>query len=147
MRQATVAAMPNAHSHAFQRDLRALGERTPDDFWSWRTQMLHLAQALDPESMQRVAAQVYGEMLAAGYGAVGEFHYVHHRPDGTPYEDPNALAIALAQAATVVSALGSTRIREAVTTMSSVASSSAATIRRAALSRASERSWRRVVPA
>jgi formimidoylglutamate deiminase len=99
MRRATVAAMPNAHSHAFQRDLRGLGERTPDDFWSWRTQMMHLAQALDPEAMQRVATEVYGEMLGAGYGAVGEFHYVHHRPDGAPYDDPNALAIALAQAA------------------------------------------------
>ena len=99
MRAATIAAMPNAHSHAFQRDLRGLGERNPDDFWSWRTQMMHLAQALDPESMQRVATQVYGEMLAAGYGAVGEFHYVHHGPDGTPYEEPNALALAVAQAA------------------------------------------------
>src|SRR6476469_1556862 len=55
--------------------------------------MMHLAQALDPESMQRVATQVYGEMLAAGYGAVGEFHYVHHGPDGTPYDEPNALAL------------------------------------------------------
>jgi formimidoylglutamate deiminase len=99
MRPATIAAMPNAHSHAFQRDLRALGEQSGDDFWSWRTQMLHLAQALDPESMHRVAAEVYGEMLAAGYGAVGEFHYVHHQPDGTPYDDPNALALAVAQAA------------------------------------------------
>ena len=99
MRAATIAAMPNAHSHAFQRDLRGLGERNPDDFWSWRTQMMHLAQALDPESMQRVATQVYGEMLAAGYGAVGEFHYVHHEPDGTPYDEPNALALAVAQAA------------------------------------------------
>ena len=99
MRAATVAAMPNAHSHAFQRDLRGLGERNPDDFWSWRTQMMHLAQALDPESMQRVATQVYGEMLAAGYGAVGEFHYVHHQADGTPYDDPNALALAVARAA------------------------------------------------
>ena len=98
MRAATIAAMPNAHSHAFQRDLRGLGERNPDDFWSWRTQMMHLAQALDPESMQRVATQVYGEMLAAGYGAVGEFHYVHHGPDGTPYDEPNALALAVAQA-------------------------------------------------
>jgi len=102
VRQATVAAMPNAHSHAFQRDLRGLGERTPDDFWSWRTQMMHLAQALDPETMHRVASTVYSEMLEAGYGAVGEFHYVHHRPDGTPYDEPNALAIAMAQAANEV---------------------------------------------
>jgi len=94
--------MVNAHSHAFQRDLRGVAERPgspDDDFWSWRTEMFRLAGALDPESMREVAARVYGEMAAAGYGAVGEFHYVHHRPDGTPYDDPNAMAIAVAEAA------------------------------------------------
>ena len=35
----------------------------------------------------------------AGYTAVGEFHYVHHQPDGTPYERPNALAEAVCAAA------------------------------------------------
>ena len=49
--------------------------------------------------MREVAGRVYAEMAAAGYGAVGEFHYVHHRPDGTPYEEPNAMALALAEAA------------------------------------------------
>ena len=49
--------------------------------------------------MRAAAGRVYAEMAAAGYGAVGEFHYVHHRPDGTPYEDPNAMAIAVAEAA------------------------------------------------
>jgi formimidoylglutamate deiminase len=49
--------------------------------------------------MAEVGARVYGQMAAAGYGAVGEFHYVHHQPDGTPYPDPNAMAIALARAA------------------------------------------------
>src|SRR3954453_4491042 len=94
--------MVKALSHAFQRDLRGVAERPgspDDDFWSWRTEMFRLAGALDPDSMRDVAARVYGEMAAAGYGAVGEFHYVHHRPDGTPYEDPNAMAIAVAEAA------------------------------------------------
>jgi formimidoylglutamate deiminase len=94
--------MVNAHSHAFQRDLRGVAERPgspEDDFWSWRTEMFRLAGALEPDSMRDVAARVYAEMAAAGYGAVGEFHYVHHRPDGTPYEDPNAMAIAVAEAA------------------------------------------------
>ena len=50
--------------------------------------------------MREVAGRVYAEMAAAGYGAVGEFHYVHHRPDGTPYEEPNAMALAVAEAAT-----------------------------------------------
>src|SRR3954470_13897685 len=94
--------MVNAHSHAFQRDLRAVAERPGapgDDFWSWRTEMFRLAGALEPDSMRDVASRVYAEMAAAGYGAVGEFHYVHHRPDGTPYDDPNAMAIAVAEAA------------------------------------------------
>jgi len=97
-----IPAMVNAHSHAFQRDLRGAAERPgapDDDFWSWRTEMFRLAYALDPDAMRDVAARVYAEMAAAGYGAVGEFHYVHHRPDGTPYDDPNAMAIAVAEAA------------------------------------------------
>ena len=94
--------MSNAHSHAFQIDLRGAGERLApgDDFWSWRTEMYRLAAGLDPEAMHAVGKRVYGQMARAGYGAVGEFHYVHHQPDGTPYDEPNAMAIALALAAT-----------------------------------------------
>jgi formimidoylglutamate deiminase len=97
--------MPNVHSHAFQRALRGVGERpapeahASDDFWSWREAMYALAGALDPGSMREAGRRAYAEMAAAGYGVVGEFHYVHHQPDGTPYPDPNALAIALAEAA------------------------------------------------
>jgi formimidoylglutamate deiminase len=94
--------MTNVHSHAFQRDLRGRGERTgrpDDDFWSWREGMYELAGGLDPAGMRAVAERVYREMAAAGYGAVGEFHYVHHQPDGTPYDEPNALALAVAEAA------------------------------------------------
>ncbi|MGI8714875.1 MAG: formimidoylglutamate deiminase [Solirubrobacteraceae bacterium] len=103
-RRASVPAMVNAHSHAFQLDLRGIGERlnaSPPtyDFWSWRTAMYALAASHDPESMRAVGQRVYAQMQAAGYGAVGEFHYVHHRPDGTPYQEPNAMAIALAEAA------------------------------------------------
>ena len=100
-RTARIPAMANAHSHAFQLDLRGAGERLHpgDDFWSWRTEMYRLASSHTPESMGEVGARVYGQMAAAGYGAVGEFHYVHHQPDGTPYPEPNAMAIALAQAA------------------------------------------------
>ncbi|MGA9857294.1 MAG: formimidoylglutamate deiminase [Solirubrobacteraceae bacterium] len=103
-RHAQVPAMANAHSHAFQLDLRGAGERLDPgppthDFWSWRTEMYRLAGSHDPTSMGEVGARVYGQMAAAGYGAVGEFHYIHHQPDGTPYADPNAMAIALAQAA------------------------------------------------
>src|ERR1700743_2624282 len=104
-RRARIPAMANAHSHAFQLDLRGIGERVgpdpthPDDFWSWRAEMYRLAGSHDPESMRAVGDRVYGQMAAAGYGAVGEFHYVHHQPDGTPYPEPNAMAIALAEAA------------------------------------------------
>ncbi|HWD75196.1 MAG TPA: formimidoylglutamate deiminase [Solirubrobacteraceae bacterium] len=102
MRTARIPAMANAHSHAFQLDLRGAGERvgsSRDDFWSWRTEMYRLASMHDPVSMHEVGTRVYGRMAAAGYGTVGEFHYVHHRPDGTPYDEPNAMAIALAEAA------------------------------------------------
>jgi formimidoylglutamate deiminase len=97
-----IPAMPNVHSHAFQRDLRGIGERSEradDDFWSWREGMYALAERLDPAAMHDVARRVYGEMAAAGYGAVGEFHYVHHAPDGMPYEEPNAMALALVEEA------------------------------------------------
>jgi formimidoylglutamate deiminase len=100
---ATVPAMANAHSHAFQRGLRGRAERLApggrDDFWTWRTEMFSLAGSLAPDTMRRLAAQTFAEMAAAGYGAVGEFHYVHHQPDGTPYDDPNEMAYAVAQAA------------------------------------------------
>jgi formimidoylglutamate deiminase len=101
--RATIPAMVNAHSHAFQRALRGRGERPSpnrdDDFWSWRTEMFRLAEALDPTGMRRAALETYREMVGAGYGVVGEFHYVHHQPDGTPYAEPNELAFAVAQAA------------------------------------------------
>ena len=102
MRPYAIPAMANVHSHAFQRDLRGRGERTgrpDDDFWSWREGMYELAGGLDPAGMRTVAERVYREMAAAGYGAVGEFHYVHHQPDGAPYDEPNAMAFAVAEAA------------------------------------------------
>jgi len=101
----TVPAMANAHSHAFQIGLRGAAERPApaargaDDFWSWRTEMYRLAGELDPDSMRAAGERAYARMADAGYGSVGEFHYVHHQPDGRPYAEPNAMAIALAQAA------------------------------------------------
>jgi formimidoylglutamate deiminase len=98
-----IPAMVNAHSHAFQRALRGRGERPSprgdDDFWTWRTEMFRLAGGLDPVSMHALALETYSEMVGAGYGVVGEFHYVHHRPDGTPYAEPNEMAFAVAEAA------------------------------------------------
>jgi len=104
MRTLAIPGMPNAHSHAFQRGLRGRAERpgpagTNDDFWTWRTEMFALADTLDPDSMRAVALETYAEMVGAGYSVVGEFHYVHHQPDGTPYDEPNAMAHAVAEAA------------------------------------------------
>jgi len=101
----SIPAMPNAHSHAFQIDLRGAAERPApeamrhDDFWSWRTEMFALADRLDPDSIREVSLRAFSDMRAAGYGTVGEFHYVHHRPDGSSYEDPNELAKAVAESA------------------------------------------------
>ena len=66
-----------------------------DDFWSWREAMYAAAEALDPRGMRAVAEECFDAGRRAGYTAVGEFHYVHHRPDGTPYEEPNELALAV----------------------------------------------------
>jgi formimidoylglutamate deiminase len=98
-----IPAMVNVHSHAFQRDMRGAAERisaaATDDFWSWRAAMFAAVAELDPDRMYAVALAVYEEMVNAGYGTVGEFHYVHHQPDGSPYAEPNAMAIAVAEAA------------------------------------------------
>src|SRR5438105_9996826 len=64
----------DAHCHAFQRALR--GRTEGDDFWSWRETMLELARGQTPEQVRTGYADVYGELRAAGYTAVGEFHYL-----------------------------------------------------------------------
>ncbi|MGH8273581.1 MAG: formimidoylglutamate deiminase [Gammaproteobacteria bacterium] len=76
--------MPNAHSHVFQRALAGRGEarRGEDSFWSWREAMYRLAARVDAESLYAIARYAYGEMLAAGFTSVAEFHYLHHRLDG-----------------------------------------------------------------
>jgi formimidoylglutamate deiminase len=92
----------DAHSHAFQRAFAGLAERrdgTDDDFWSWRDRMYQVANAVTPESLRAIAAHLYVELLRGGYTQVCEFHYLQHRPDGTPYDDPLALSMALADAA------------------------------------------------
>ena len=64
----------DAHCHAFQRALR--GRTEGADFWAWRETMLELAAAQTPASVRREYVDVYRELLAAGYTAVGEFHYL-----------------------------------------------------------------------
>ena len=91
--------LTNAHSHAFHRALRGRTHGGRGDFWSWRELMYQVAGRLDPQSYFDLARAVYGEMALAGITGVGEFHYLHHGPDGTPYADPNAMGHALIAAA------------------------------------------------
>ncbi|MFJ9392678.1 formimidoylglutamate deiminase [Nocardioides sp. NPDC101246] len=97
-----LAGSGNAHSHAFHRALRGRTHDQGGDFWRWREQMYAVAGRLTPDSYQRLAEAVFAEMLVTGWTTVAEFHYVHHRPDGTPHEDPNAFGTALAEAASSV---------------------------------------------
>ncbi|MEM8662555.1 MAG: formimidoylglutamate deiminase [Pseudomonadota bacterium] len=82
-------APANLHSHAFQRAMAGLAEtRTADrdSFWTWRDTMYRFVTALTPDDVEAIAAFVQVEMLEAGFAAVGEFHYLHHAPDGSRYE-------------------------------------------------------------
>ncbi len=83
--------MPNVHSHAFQRAMAGFAERAGpdgDSFWTWRETMYRFVDRLTPDDLEAIAAQLYVEMLKAGYTSVGEFHYLHHAPDGRAYQDP-----------------------------------------------------------
>jgi formiminoglutamate deiminase len=95
----------NAHSHAFHRALRGRTHADGGSFWNWREQMYRLAALLDPENYYELAAAVFAEMVSAGITLVGEFHYVHHRPDGSRYDNDTAMADA------VLAAAGSAGIR------------------------------------
>ena len=98
-----VPAMPNLHSHAFQRALAGRTGRTlssrDDSFWTWRQAMYAFLDRVDAEAFEAIAAQAYVEMAKAGYASVAEFHYVHHDPAGKPYDDPAELAWRIVAAA------------------------------------------------
>ena len=95
----TLPALANAHSHAFHRALRGRTHCGRGNFWTWRDLMYRVAARLDPDNYYRLARAVFAEMALAGIGTVGEFHYVHHRPDSSVYDDPNAMGLALVAAA------------------------------------------------
>ncbi|MDX6302044.1 MAG: hypothetical protein QOF53_3258, partial [Nocardioidaceae bacterium] len=95
----TVPGLANCHSHAFHRALRGRTQRGRGTFWTWREQMYAVAARLTPETYHELARATYREMVSVGITTVGEFHYLHHRPDGTPYDDPNAMSHALLAAA------------------------------------------------
>jgi formiminoglutamate deiminase len=96
-----VPTMPNLHSHAFQRAMPGLTEMRgsgDDSFWSWRTLMYRFALSMTPDQMEAIAAQLYMEMLEAGFGRVGEFHYLHHDRDGHAYANIAEMAERIASA-------------------------------------------------
>jgi formiminoglutamate deiminase len=100
----TLPGLANCHSHAFHRALRGRTHgvdrnRQRGSFWTWREQMYAVAAELTPDSYFELARETYAEMCATGITAVGEFHYLHHQPDGTPYADPNEMGKALLAAA------------------------------------------------
>jgi formiminoglutamate deiminase len=89
-----VPGLPNLHSHAFQRAMAGLTERKgpgnraeADSFWTWREQMYRFVDRLTPDDLEAIAALAYMEMLEAGFTWVAEFHYLHHQPDGRPYDN------------------------------------------------------------
>ena len=90
-----VPALSNLHSHAFQRAMAGHAEKKAsgeDSFWTWREAMYGFLGQLTPEDVEAIAAFAYMEMLEAGFSAIGEFHYLHHRPDGGSYDDPAEMA-------------------------------------------------------
>src|SRR5712664_1241897 len=101
-KRAMLPGMVNAHSHAFQRVLRGRTEyraTNKDNFWTWREMMYSAATRLTPEDIYDASRMAFLEMTLNGITAVGEFHYLHHDPDGHPYDDPNLLAKEVVRAA------------------------------------------------
>ncbi|HET6582032.1 MAG TPA: formimidoylglutamate deiminase [Nannocystaceae bacterium] len=102
-RAMVLPGMVDVHSHAFQRAIRGATQRRavndPTSFWSWRSAMYDAAMRLTPDEVYAITRLAFAEMLRAGITCVGEFHYLHHRPDGVPYDDPNELGWQIVRAA------------------------------------------------
>jgi formimidoylglutamate deiminase len=97
-----IPGMANLHCHAFQKGMAGLAERrgpAHDSFWTWREVMYRFLRVLTPDDVEAIAAYAYMEMLEAGFTAVGEFHYLHHDPDGRPYDDIAEMMVRIAAAA------------------------------------------------
>ncbi|WP_436786593.1 formimidoylglutamate deiminase [Yinghuangia sp. YIM S10712] len=95
----TIPGFANTHSHAFHRVLRGRTQAGTGTFWTWRALMYSAADKLDPDTYLALARAVYAEMALAGITTVGEFHYLHHGPGGTPYAEPNTMGHVLVEAA------------------------------------------------
>lgn len=99
LRGLVLPGFANAHSHVFHRALRGRTHGEQGSFWTWRERMYELAARLEPDTLLQLARATFAEMALAGYTAVGEFHYLHHRPDGSPYKNPNLLGEVVIEAA------------------------------------------------
>ncbi|SFP53792.1 formiminoglutamate deiminase [Bradyrhizobium sp. Ghvi] len=94
--------LASLHSHAFQRGMAGLAELrgdSADTFWTWRETMYRFALSMTPDDVAAVATLLYVEMLEQGFTRVGEFHYLHHDRDGSPFANPAEMAARIAQAA------------------------------------------------
>ncbi|UGA45792.1 formimidoylglutamate deiminase [Bradyrhizobium quebecense] len=108
--QLAVPGLASLHSHAFQRGMAGLAElrgNTTDTFWTWRETMYRFALTMTPDDVAAVATLLYVEMLERGFTRVGEFHYLHHDRDGSPYANPAEMAVRIAEA-TEASGIGLT---------------------------------------
>jgi formiminoglutamate deiminase len=97
-----IPGLANLHSHAFQRGMAGLAEtRGPegDNFWTWREVMYRFLDRIGPDEVEAIAELAYAEMLERGFTRVGEFHYLHHDPEGRPYGNIAELAERIAAAA------------------------------------------------
>lgn len=99
----------NVHSHAFQRAMAGLtetrGPNASDSFWTWRQLMFRFLDRLTPEHIEAITAFVQMEMFEAGYATNVEFHYLHHQPGGTPYDNIAEMSERVA-AASALSGIG-----------------------------------------
>ena len=101
--QAALPGLVNTHAHCFHRLVRGRAElrgradrdaRTP-----WRNALERVASRVTAEDVFDVARMTFMEMLLSGITCVGEFHYLHHPPDGQPAPGPNHLAQEVIRAA------------------------------------------------
>jgi formimidoylglutamate deiminase len=102
--QLAIPGIASLHSHAFQRGMAGLAEsrgNVADTFWTWRETMYRFALEMTPDDTEAVATLLYVEMLEQGFTRVGEFHYLHHDHDGSPYADPAEMATHIVQAAEI----------------------------------------------
>ncbi len=101
--QAVLPGLVNGHSHAWHRALRGRAETRSrianEPLAPWHEALGRVANRLTAEDIFDVARMAFMEMMASGVTCVGEFHELHHQPDGAPWPEPNLFAHAIFRAA------------------------------------------------